>query len=129
MSMSRNNSGLSPVVAAIILVAVIVAISVAIASWIGALDNFDFMSLKPERDLTCVVPSYPATHCRWWIQSTYGSNESVTIIPFPCNASVHLTRLNRDVELQLIVSYYEEVAPNIFKSLETVNYVIVVMAP
>ena len=57
----KNKKALSPVVAAIILIAVTVAVSIAVAAWMGAL-TFTFMSTEPVdiRSITWTWNSTPA---------------------------------------------------------------------
>ena len=53
-SILRNRKALSPVIAAIILIAVTVAVAIAAASWLGSM-TFSFMSVEELR----------ITNCKW----------------------------------------------------------------
>jgi flagellin-like protein len=58
-SLLRNKKALSPVVAAIILVAVTVAVSIAVAAWMGAL-TFTFTQTEELRITSVTFPASPA---------------------------------------------------------------------
>jgi flagellin-like protein len=114
----KSRKALSPVVAAIILIAVTVAVSIAVAAWFGALT---FMKTEEEPFLAYEVPAYSiATHVKWWIgNNDLGCwNQSSSIIKLPTEAWLRKPQHN----IWLTVTYYKEISPNLFKKIAEVTY-------
>jgi len=97
----KETRTLSPVVASIILIAVVVAVSIAVAAWMGAL-NFKFME-KSNEQLLVTIPAYDnATHI--WIDDsewTTQTFEGFHTLPYSFNVST-------SSQFNIKVTYYEQ---------------------
>jgi len=116
----KSRKALSPVVAAIILIAVTVAVAIAVAAWMGAL-TLTFMRLAEEPLLAYEIPAYSnATHVKWWIGNNDLNcrNQSSSIIELPTEAWIRTPQHN----IWLTVTYYKEISPNLFKKIAEVTY-------
>jgi len=87
MKLLKSKKALSPVVAAIILIAVTVAVSIAVAAWMGAL-TFTFMKTEELKIVSVTFPS--ASKVEISVRNT-GANtltiSSVTVDDSPANVT------------------------------------------
>ena len=98
----KSRKALSPVVAAIILIAVTVAVSIAVAAWMGAL-TFTFMKTEELKVLGGTWTGTPATYMTLSVKDTGSSaltisqirlnnvaNASMTAVPLNAGATASL---------------------------------------
>lgn len=117
MNLYRNKKALSPVVAAIILIAVTVAVSIAVAAWMGVLPLKD---IGQQKTYNIEIPNYEnATHVQWtvWTSATWIFNNiaSSNIVSLPCNATFKTSQPLSSLALR--VSYYKEVSKGLFQHI------------
>jgi flagellin-like protein len=78
MKILKSKKALSPVVAAIILIAVTVAVSIAVAAWMGAL-TFSFMAGTEEARISYVTWDDPSTHATIYITVDNQGTSAITL--------------------------------------------------
>ena len=81
MKILRSKKALSPVVASIILIAVTVAVSIAVASWMGAL-TFSFMGTE---QLTIPTLTWTASNTGFTLKIANSGTKDVTITQIQVN--------------------------------------------
>jgi len=118
----KSQKAMSPVVAAIILIAVTVAVAITVAAWF---DAFSFSFLSKKATLTSYsVPPYPnATHVKWWIGNNSNHNQSSSMVSLPTDAWLEKPKEG----IWFSVTYYQEIAPDWFKKLAEVTWEITVI--
>ena len=78
MKILKSKKALSPVVAAIILIAVTVAVSIAVAAWMGAL-TFSFMAGTEQGRISYVTWDDPSTHATIYITVDNQGTSAMTL--------------------------------------------------
>jgi len=135
-TLKTNKKSINPILAFIILIALTIVVSVIVAAWMGAI-SFTFLksnqtTITPSQgkiieNMTIQIPvKYGATHVDYSLETGYlfGTIKSESIKKLPLNITFSVKRLNDGQKLQLKVTYYCELTPNVFQKIDRKEYIV-----